>query len=127
MKEGKKERLLKMIPKEGLIKVVDTSSAALSDEQRTALIRKGNELFNRGEIETAKKIFITTVYKDGLIRLGDHYYRKKQQLEAFRMYQAASYKGSVNTMIEKMAMIIRSWLIDKKEGSYVGRDTREND
>ena len=116
MSEDKKEQLLGLIPNDGFVKVVEKPNATLSKEQRSSLIRRGNEMLNRGEIDTAKKIFITTGYKDGLIRLGDHYYRKKQVLEAFRMYQAASYRGSVNTMIEKMAMIIRSWLIDKKEG-----------
>jgi hypothetical protein len=116
MSGSKKDELLGMIPTEGFVKVVEKPNASLSKEQRTSLVRKGNELFNQGDIATARKIFITTGYKDGLIRLGDHYYRKKQVLEAFRMYQAASYKGSVNTMIEKMAMIIKSWLKDKKEG-----------
>ena len=108
-----REKLAGMIPREGFIKTAGPSQKAMPKEKRTALIRKGNEFFNKGDIETAKRIFMTTGYKAGLIRLGDLYYDKKKVLEAFRMYKLATYNRSVNSMVEKMAMIISSWLSDE--------------
>ena len=112
----KADELLKMIPREGFIKITKERNSALSREQRTVLIRKGNQLFNEGKYEVAKRIFITTGYSDGLGRLGDYYYGKKEVLEAYRMYRLAPNRRIVDTMTEKMAMIVRSWLIDSKKG-----------
>lgn len=112
----KAREVLQGLPKEGFIKTVGEVNHDLSDQQRSVLIRKGNTLYNEGKIDTAKRIFITTGYTDGLIRLGDFYYKNKQLFEAFRMYKLAPYKKSTDRMIEKMAMILQSWLKDKKEG-----------
>lgn len=109
----KSKDVLKGMPKAGFIKLTSEMNESLSDKQRIALIRKGNELFNQGKFDTAKRIYLTTGYSDGLIRLGDHYYRSKQPLEAFRMYRLAPYKRSAERMVEKMAMILKSWLQEK--------------
>lgn len=82
----------------------------LPQQKRAALIRKGNELFNGGQIDVARRIFLTTRYTDGLVRLGDYYFENKQPLEAFRMYHAAPYRPRTGAMVERMAMIIRDWL-----------------
>jgi hypothetical protein len=111
-----REKLAEMIPREGFIKTASPTSQAMPKEKRTALIRRGNEFFNKGDIDTARRIYMTTGYKAGLIRLGDYYYEKKQALEAFRMYKMATFNRSVNSMVEKMAMIISSWLNENKEG-----------
>jgi hypothetical protein len=115
MKETAKD-ILKRMPKEGFIKLTSEANRSLSGEQRTALIRKGNALFNQGKIDLAKRIFLTAGYTDGLIRLGDYYYKRRQPLEAFRMYRLAPYKSSSEKMLEKMAMILRSWLKEKNKG-----------
>ena len=114
--EKKTEELLRLIPDEGFIKLTrDGEGKALSKQQKIALIRKGNELYNQGKYELAKRIFITTGYSDGLIRLGDLYYKKQQILEAFRMYCLAPSKGKVNTMIESMAYIVKNWLTEDQK------------
>jgi hypothetical protein len=102
--------VLEQMPKEGFIKLTSEANRSLSGQQRTALIRKGNVLFNQGKVDMAKRIFLTAGYTDGLIRLGDYYYKRRQPLEAFRMYRLAPYKSSAEKMVEKMAMILRSWL-----------------
>ncbi len=84
----------------------------LSSEQKTTLIRKGNELFNKGQVDTAKRIFITVGYTDGLIRLGDHYYKQNRPLEAFKMYRLAPDNGRSERMIERMALVLRTWLLE---------------
>ncbi len=119
-KREKVEELLKNIPKEGFLKVTKSPEQQLDNDKRIALIRKGNELFNRGEIELAKRIFITTGYSDGLIRIGDLYMEQNLPLEAFRMYYMAPYPKKVNEMLEKMAAIVRKWLKEEIEGSDNG-------
>jgi hypothetical protein len=77
------------------------------------LIRKGNDLFNQKQYDLAKKIFMTTGYSDGLIRLGDVYMNQNLPLEAFRMYWLAPDRKKVDVMLEKTVGIIKKWL---KEG-----------
>jgi hypothetical protein len=102
--------ILKSIPREGFLKVDTGERPSLSPEQKTALIRKGNELFNRGEYEKAKRVFLTTGYTDGIIRIGDYYYKNKRPLEALRMYRVAPAPSKVEILIERMARVINKWL-----------------
>jgi len=94
----------------GFLKTGRDSAATLSSEQRAALVRRGNELFNRGAIEQAKRIFLTAHYTDGIVRVGDHYLRQKQPLEAFRMYWLAPERTRSEQLIARMATVIRDWL-----------------
>ncbi len=98
------------IPEGGFLKVSKNDVPKLSSEQRTILIRKGNELFNRGQFADAKRIFLTTGYTDGLMRLGDYYYQNGQPLEAFRMFWLAPDTGKRDALIVKMASVVRHWL-----------------
>ena len=102
--------ILAGIPKEGFLKVSRELAPELSDKERVALIRKGNEFFNEKKYELAKRIFLTVGYTDGLVRLGDYYYDHKMPLEALRMYKVAPYKKRVEQMIEEIAGIIKKWL-----------------
>lgn len=98
----------------GFVKTSVGERVPLSAEQRVALIRRGNELFNRGSIEDAKRIFVTVGYTDGLVRLGDHYNRHNEPLEAFRMYWLAPDRGKAEYMIERMAVVVRNWLEEEQ-------------
>ena len=83
----------------------------LTPKERMILIRKGNEYFNKGNIEKAAKIFVTTAYKDGLIRIGDHYYfDKKNPLKALYFYIEANYRKRIDEVTEKISNIIKRWL-----------------
>ena len=108
-----REELLKKIPKEGFLKITESRAEPMSKEQRVALIRKGNDLFNRKQYDMAKKIFLTTGYSDGLIRLGDLYMDNNEPVEAFRMYWLAPDRKKVEVMMEKTVAIVKEWL---KEG-----------
>ena len=99
----------------GFIKTSRESGPSISSQQRSALVRKGNELFNAGRIEQAKRIFITAHYTDGLIRIGKYYEEKNMPLEAFRMYWLAPEQRKVDFMIEQMAGVIRQWVRDDGE------------
>ncbi|MEW5814208.1 MAG: hypothetical protein AB1798_02275 [Spirochaetota bacterium] len=105
--------ILKKMPRDGFLKTGRDSAVKLSDTQRIALIRKGNELFNKGDFETAKKIFLTTGYTDGITRIGDYYYKQKNILEAFRMYIMAPAPRKKEIMVEKMAAVLKIWLKDE--------------
>jgi hypothetical protein len=84
------EDILKKLPSGGLLKTTDTKGAAktapLDREKRAALIRKGNELFNEGDYGFAQRIFVTTRYSDGMIRLGDTFATGGTPLDALRLY-----------------------------------------
>ncbi|MCG8480932.1 MAG: hypothetical protein MI724_17700 [Spirochaetales bacterium] len=94
----------------GFLKVSTADGSNITKPQRAALIRKGNEFFNSRDLVNAKRIFLTVRYSDGLIRLGDHYLREGDPLEAFRMFWVAGDSGRVAEMAEKMAGVIRRWL-----------------
>jgi hypothetical protein len=112
-----REELLKKLPKEGFLKITSSRASPLSNEQKVALIRKGNELFNQKQYDLAKKLFLTTGYSDGLIRLGNLYLEQNMPLEAFRMYWLAPDKKKVDTMLEKTISIIKKWLKEGEEKS----------
>lgn len=103
---------LRKIPREGFLKLT-VERAALPTETRTALVRKGNELLNQGKHELAKKIFLTTGYADGLVRLGELYEKQGRSLEAFRMFWLARYKKKVDPTVERMVGVVRRWLADE--------------
>ena len=87
----------------------------LDNKERVALIRKGNELFNDGEIDKAVQIFIKTHYKDGLARAGDYYfYDKKSPLVAFKFYKMANMHDKVNEIFERMIFALSRWIGEDK-------------
>ncbi len=110
---GSREELLHRLPQEGFLKITAAkpeAPAKLAEGERVALIRKGNELFNLKKYELARKIFMTTGYSDGLIRLGDLYLKQSKPLEAFRMYLLAPDRKKVEAMLEKSVAVLRHWL-----------------
>jgi hypothetical protein len=106
--------ILKKLPSGGLLKVAAEKQAPLTSEQRAALIRRGNELFNKGEFGLAQRIFITTKYSDGLIRMGDHYAKGGKPLEALRSYWLAPAPDKSAAMVEKIAHVMKQWLAEGK-------------
>lgn len=98
----------------GFIKVTDFPVSSLSLEQKVLLNRKGNILFNQGDIEGAKRIFITTGYSDGLTRVGDKYIEKREELNALKMYLLAHNKKKADPLIEKISGLV-SVLLKEEE------------
>jgi hypothetical protein len=103
------EDVLKQLPRGDFLKLTD-ASVALAGDKKIALVRKGNELFNQGKIDMARRIFLTTRYTDGLIRLGNHYMKQRRPLEALRMYWLAPHTKRREALVEKMALVLRRWL-----------------
>lgn len=106
MNESLKEAIDKKQDSGGFIKVTDNPVSSLSSGQKAILNRKGNELFNKGKIEDARRIFITTGYSDGLTRVGDIYQKKNETLKALKLYILAHNKTKSEAIYEKMAEII---------------------
>ncbi len=86
----------------------------MDEKVRVQLIRKGNELFNNGDIDTAIKIFEKTGYRDGLTRVADYYfYDLKQPLVALKYYRMVNRRDKVNEIFERM-MFALGRLLGKK-------------
>lgn len=99
----------------GFIKLTRPDPAGIPQDQKAALNRKGNEFFNAGKYEQAKRIFLTTGYTDGLIRVGDYYFKNNNHIEALKMYWLAPAPGKRDSLIEKISSVISRWLDDKKD------------
>jgi hypothetical protein len=87
----------------------------IEGSQKAALNRKGNQLFNAGNIEAAKRVFMTTGYSDGLSRVGDFYKSKNRSLEALRMYWIAPDKKKSAPLIEQLAYVLQGLLNEDDE------------
>lgn len=101
----------KEIP-DGFIKVTDRPIGTLNSEQKAILNRRGNVFFNNGDIESARRIYLTTGYSDGLIRVGDEYAKKKESLKALKMYVLAHNSSKAEPIYEKIASTINGLLKD---------------
>jgi len=89
-----------------------TSPSPVEGSDKAALNRKGNQKFNEGDIESARRIFMTTGYSDGLSRVGDYYKNKNRPLEALKMYWTAPDKNKSDPLIEKLAIVLQSIIHD---------------
>jgi tetratricopeptide (TPR) repeat protein len=98
---------------------VKTTAPPLADgAQKVALNRKGNILYNQGDIEGAKRIFLTTGYSDGLSRIGDYYKSKGRILDALRMYWIAPDHTKSELIIEQLSSLIKNFLHEEKEDHF---------
>lgn len=100
---------------ESLIKSSDTPHHGLAGEEKVKLNRKGNELFNRGELETARRIFQTTGYSDGLIRVGDRYLEGHRPVDALKMYWLAKDDKRSAELVELAVLAIQKILHEEEE------------
>ena len=96
----------------GFIKT--TVSPSMDGGTKAALNRKGNALYNAGNIEEARRIFLTTGYSDGLSRVGDYYKSRGKPLDALRMYWIAPDHTKAAPLIQQLSEIIRSCIEEDK-------------
>ena len=99
----------KRIP-DGFIKVTDNPVGGLTSEQKVILNRKANAMFNAGNIEDARRIYITTGYSDGLTRVGNYYMDKNEGLKALKAYYLAHNKRDAQPIYESIANVISTLL-----------------
>lgn len=76
----------------------------MDSQERTRLIRLGNECFNKGDYRQAAALFIKTQYRDGLTRIADHlFYDLRQPLVALKYYRMVNRQDKVSEIFERMA------------------------
>ena len=92
-----------------------TAKTEINGTQKAALNRKGNILYNSGDIEGARRIFLTTGYSDGLIRIGDFYNSKGRSLDALRMYWIAPDHNKAEPIIMQLSAVIQNLLHDERD------------
>jgi hypothetical protein len=97
--------------------VKTTKVPALDGKLKVALNRKGNILYNSGDVEGAKRIFLTTGYSDGLSRIGDYYRSAGRTLDALRMYWIAPDHTQSEPILMQLSGLIKD-LIHEEEGDY---------
>ncbi|GHV37668.1 hypothetical protein AGMMS49546_06170 [Spirochaetia bacterium] len=94
-----------------------TERPAIDGPQKVALNRKGNILYNSGDIEGARRIFLTTGYSDGLARIGDYYKSAGRNLDALRMYWIAPDHVKSEPIIMQLSALLKD-LIHEEEGDH---------
>ena len=87
----------------------------IDKDKKAALNRKGNVLYNSGDIEGARRIFLTTGYSDGLVRVGDYYKLKGRPLDALRMYWQAPDRKKADPIIQQLSLVIHNLIHDEEE------------
>ena len=97
MNEKLRDEIEKKQGTQGFIKVTDRPVQSLNSEQKVILNRKGNVMFNEGEIEGARRLFTTTGYSD-------------ESLKALKQYVLAHNKSKAEPIYEKIASVISKLL-----------------
>jgi hypothetical protein len=99
----------------GFIKI--SSPQPIEGTTKAALNRKGNQLYNSGDIEGARRVFMTTGYSDGLSRIGDYYKSKDRPLEALQMYCLAHDRNKSQGLLEGLANILQAIVKEEQESN----------
>jgi hypothetical protein len=107
--------LFDRFPADCLIKTADLPTPGVEGDRKVKLNRKGNELFNRGDVEAARRIFQTTGYSDGLIRVGDKYLSERKPIDALKMYRLARDDKRSEGIISTAALVIQHLLNEEEE------------
>ncbi len=102
-----------------------TAPAVLTSAQKALLNRKGNALFNTGDIEAARRIFLATGYSDGLCRVGDSYLNAGRAIDALRMYWLAPDKKKAEGLIQKLSRVVQK-VLEEEEGDDTKRRLDEH-
>jgi tetratricopeptide (TPR) repeat protein len=108
------EKLFSRFPSEGGFLKTTVRRPALDGSAKAALNRKGNLLFNDGKIEEARRVFLTTGYSDGLVRVGDYYKAHGRIAEALNMYRIAPDLTKAGQIEQQMVLYIKK-LIHENE------------
>ncbi|MDR1929369.1 MAG: hypothetical protein LBQ44_01950 [Treponema sp.] len=107
------KKLFEKFEDQGFIKT--TVKRPVDGTQKAALNRRGNLLFNSGDVEAARRIFITTGYSDGLSRVGDYYKSQGKALDALKMYWIAPDHTKADPLIMQLSQIIRHLIYEEEQ------------
>ena len=93
-----------------------------NDSTRSALVRKGNELFNQNDIEGAYRCYLTASYYGGIEKVADYYnFEKKNFIKAMQLYKFIMKEDSnlggnirakqkLDKLSESVVKVLRKWL-----------------
>jgi len=93
----------------------------MDKEEKVALVRKGNEFFNKGDLKEAIKFFVKAGYRDGIMRVADYYYYdKRQPLVALKFYRMINRQDRIDEIHARMMFALGQWLKPSsgKESDY---------
>ncbi|MEI0562506.1 hypothetical protein [Brachyspira pulli] len=94
----------------------------IKDSTRSALVRKGNELFNQKDIEGAYRCYLTASYFGGIEKVADYYnFEKKNVIKAMQLYRLiikedsnlggnVRVKQKLDKLSESIVKVLRKWL-----------------
>lgn len=94
----------------------------IKDSTRSALVRKGNELFNQKDIEGAYRCYLTASYYGGIEKIADYYnFEKKNIIKAMQLYKFIMREDSnlggnvrakqkLSKLSESVVKVLRKWL-----------------
>lgn len=97
---------------------------SIDDKTKSALIRKGNELFNERKIEEAYRCYLTASYFGGIEKIADYYnfesknFIKAMQLYKFILKEDSNLVGNIrakqklDTLSQSIAKVLQKWLND---------------
>lgn len=105
-----KSRLPPGIPQEGFIKLTGPVPAVLTPDQKSALVRRGNALLQEGDIQQARRIFITIGYRDGMVRTAGKLVQAGDILGALQLYYLANDREKAQEVIARMADVVKFWI-----------------
>lgn len=111
-----RESVFDRFGEEGFIKT--GSKPALDPATKVALNRKGNVLLNGGDVEGARRIFLTTGYSDGLSRVGDRYLSDGRGVEALQMYWLAPDRAKAEAVIARLSAVIQKLVREDEAGKH---------
>ena len=108
----------------------------INDSTRSALIRKGNELFNNKDIDGAYRCYITASYFGGIEKIADYYnFEKKNVIKAMQLYKFilkedsnlggnVRAKQKLDILAQSVVKVLRKWL--KEDESYNNSKNKNN-
>lgn len=97
---------------------------SIDDKTKSALIRKGNELFNERKIEEAYRCYLTASYFGGIEKIADYYnFESKNFIKAIQLYKFILKEDSnlggnirakqkLDTLSQSVAKVLQKWLND---------------
>lgn len=88
--------------------------ADIDESTKAALIRKGNELYNKGKIADAYRCYVTAQYQAGIEKIGDYYfYTERMPLVALPYYfkvKTERANKKVDEIFERMVFAFKKLL-----------------
>jgi hypothetical protein len=72
-------------------------------------------LFNAGDIEGARRVFMTTRYSDGLSRVGDYYKSQHKMLDALQMYWIAPDRTKYEPLLVQLAGMLQDLIHEEED------------